>query len=332
MTDIYAAFDIGYAYTKLYAGEDIKVRFPSVVGTPDWARFSLNDAAVVAVTVGDVEYFVGDSAIIGSQFSERSEDRDWISTPEYMALFHAALSLVAGMSSATMYLVTGLPIAYYRKDKDALEQTLTGEHVVRRTGRTPQTIVVEKALVIPQGMGVAIDAALTMEALVGDTLIAEGDVGVIDIGGKTTNFQRVHQMADVAPETASIALGGWDAVRAMSGIIEEVAPGGKYEDHEVSAALANRSIRYKGKTVLIEEEVYKTIVPMAGSIAAKANQLWSGGAKLDAIVIAGGGASLLGEMVSAELDHGEIRIVEDPMYSNARGYYKLALRAQLKGL
>ena len=54
--------DVGYSTTKAIGGDDLRVIFPSVVGTPDKARFSLGtDQTIVLVSPEHVQ--VGDGAV-----------------------------------------------------------------------------------------------------------------------------------------------------------------------------------------------------------------------------------------------------------------------------
>jgi hypothetical protein len=63
---------------------------------------------------------------------------------------------------------------------------------------------------------------------------------------------------------------------------------------------------------------------LAAQIIAQASQLWNGAAILDAILVTGGGALLLGDAIKAHWKHA--RIVSDPVFANATGYYRLARR------
>jgi len=327
MTDIYAGMDIGYAYTKLFSDRCNPVAIPSVTGTADEARFSMGETSVISIEIDGKSYFVGDAAILSSRISLRREERSWIDTPEYKAIFHAALSHLASVGKASMSIVTGLPVSYYAEDKDKLRDTLLGVHGINRHGRPPQEITVEKVVVVPQGMGVAVDAALSEDGLsIVDALVADGDVGIIDVGGKTTNFQRVHNMSDVRPQTDSVTLGSWDAVRAAKEPVQNICPDAEYGDHEIAAALAIGSIRYKGGSIDIRDATNSVIEPMADGIIARAAQLWDNFTKLDVVIVAGGGATVFGEAIKSKIEHENVRIAPEPMFANVRGYYKLALR------
>ena len=62
--------------------------------------------------------------------------------------------------------------------------------------------------------------------------------------------------------------------------------------------------------------------PMAEQVIAQATQLWNGGAGLDAVLVSGGGALLLGPAIEAHFRHA--RVVEEPVFANALGYWRFA--------
>jgi len=63
---------------------------------------------------------------------------------------------------------------------------------------------------------------------------------------------------------------------------------------------------------------------MAEQVIAQASQLWNGGAALDSILVSGGGARLLGRFIVARFGEEQARIVSDPVFANAVGYYRFS--------
>lgn len=325
--------DIGYAQTKVVSTNHQSV-FPSIVGTPDQSQFQLNEGSRYLLIQGadGKLYNVGQGAVEQSRFTARQEDRNWITSKEYGVILTAALSTLLQTGTEHFTLVTGLPVAFYGQDKDTLTEVIRKTHAIIRPNQDRAIAVVDRMKVIPQGMGAVLDVGLNMEGDISDALVASGSVGVIDIGGKTTNLIHSRKLGDVPTETDSISMGGWDAVRALRDPIQSLCPDVDYKDYEIADAIARGHINYRGKQVDLQSTVAATLEPMAMQIVSKARQLWQGsGAKLDAILLAGGGSLLLGEWIMKMLDHGNIRVVEDSVFSNARGYYKLAVRATKVG-
>lgn len=314
--------DIGYSAVKAVSGER-RITFPSVVGTPDKARFSLSADQTVILTYPD-HVQVGEGAISQSRFLQRREDRHWIESAEWYALFLAALTELTTTTVAELRIVTGLPVAFYA-DRQTVRDRLLGEHKVQREGRHAQTFRVTDCRVIPQPFGTLLAACLDDRGRIADTVLATGAVGVIDVGGKTTNLLSVNRLAEISRETASVDVGAWDAVRAVKDYLAERYPG--LEDlrpHQVADAVAKRQIRYYGKPVDLSRVVDDIVQPLADQVVAEASQLWNGGATLDAILVSGGGALLLGEYIRRHFRHA--RVVEEPVFANALGFWRFAQR------
>jgi hypothetical protein len=79
---------------------------------------------------------------------------------------------------------------------------------------------------------------------------------------------------------------------------------------------------YFGEEVDLSEVIDDTLDKMAHTVIANATQLWNGGGSMRAILVAGGGAHLLGGHIQKAFRHA--RVVDNPMYANASGYYKFA--------
>ncbi len=314
--------DLGYSAVKVVAGPRRKT-FPSVVGTPEVARFSLGDPEESIVLTVPAHVVVGRGAMTQSRFVNRREDRAWIESAEYYHLFLAALTEITSATAADLVVVTGLPVAFYG-DRDDLRKRLVGIHKVTREGRHSQTLTVTECRVIPQPFGALLTAALDDRGRVAEQDLATGSVGVIDIGGKTTNLLSVKRLAEIGRQTESVSVGAWDIVRAVRGYLADRCPNLELRDHQVIEAILARQVRYYGQPVDLSPVVQDAVQPMASQVIAQATQLWNGGAALDAILVAGGGALLLGPFIKSYFRHA--RIVADPVFANAEGYWKLAQR------
>jgi len=222
-----------------------------------------------------------------------------------------------------LLVVTGLPVAFYN-DKAVLRERLLGVHKVTREGRHGQTFKVNECRVIPQPFGALLAAALDDRGRIADQDLATGSVGVIDVGGKTTNLLSVKRLAEIGRETESVSVGAWDVVRAVRGFLVDRCPNLELRDHQVVEAIIARQVRYYGQAVDLKPVVDAALEPMANQVIAQASQLWNGGAGLGAILVAGGGALLLGPYLKAHFRHA--RIVSEPVLANAEGYWKLAQR------
>ncbi len=326
--------NIGYSHTKgvgSTSGDIRTVRFPSVVGSPDEVHWSpsgdevakhIDNGSAQSIRLIEPEpALIGDEAIIQSRFVHRREDRAWTGSREWYLLSLAALSELT-RSSTTLRVVTGLPVAYY-SDKAEVEQALTGVHRVRQHGRNTQTITIDKVTVIPEPYGTLFDQLWTDRGGTADAEVATGQFGIIDAGGKTTNLLTVDRIREIGRNTTSIPVGVWDAARAMRSHLEQFCPGLELRDHQVVQTLIDGWVKYRGERVDLGRTAADILSNLAGQIANQVTQLWSS-ANLDGILITGGGALLFGEYLTDHIDLTRVRVVDDPVLANARGFWKYA--------
>jgi plasmid segregation protein ParM len=314
--------DVGYSAVKFVAGK-VRGTFPSVVGTPDKAQFSLDGAGAndIVLNLIDGTFLVGQGAVEQSRFASRREDRAWIESSEYYRLVLATLTELTSATSCELVMVTGLPVAYYA-DKDKLHDLLLGEHRAAREGRRSQVFRVTDCRVIPQPFGALLSLALDNHGRESDTELSRGTVGVIDVGGKTTNLLSVKRLT--ARETAPADVGAWDAVRTVQDWLSTHCPDLELRDHQIMEAMIARSISYYDGEVDLSDIVDQTLEPMAAQIISEATHVWGAGAELSAILVSGGGALLLGPHIKKHFRHA--RVVEDPVFANAVGYWRFAQR------
>jgi plasmid segregation protein ParM len=314
--------DIGYNAVKMFDGKT-KTMFSSVTGTVNRSRFGLGAKEDFIIKIpGDGEWMVGQTAVNESRIVSRREDRKWINTPEYYRLFIAALSKV---NDSIVSIVTGLPVAFY-DDKDELEKILkAGEHTFSANG-SDRKVTIDKCLVIPQPFGTVACLALDENGNISDKELASGQVGVIDIGGKTTNILTVSKLSEVARQTISINTGGWDIIRDVKNQLNKMYPAMEDQrDHDMAEIVKNKTITLYGNKINITEVVDSIVSPLAQHVVAEATQMWGSGSGLSKIIITGGGAFFISQYITQKFSHAIM--VDDPVFSNVMGYYKLGARA-----
>lgn len=315
--------DVGFSAVKAIA-INRRVTFPSVVGTPDKPRFSLDGADASSIVLTEPAHvLVGVCAVEQSRHLKRREDRGWIESAEWKHLALAALTELTPATSVKLRVVAGLPVAFYA-DKGKVCDRLLGEHRAQRDGRKAQNFKIEDVRVIPQPFGALLAAALDDKGRIADKKLATGAVGIIDIGGKTVNLLSVNRLSEIGRETASISVGTWDVARAVKDYLANHCPDLELRDHQVMNAIITRQVKYFGEPVNLRSVVDAALSPMAEQVIAEATQLWDGAAGLDVILVAGGGALLLGQAIKAHFEHAHV--VDDPVFANALGFWRLAQR------
>jgi len=309
--------DIGYNAVKAVSGK-LQVTFPSVVGTADTARFALNATKDVVIEHNGNSYLVGESAISQSRMVQRREDRHWFESDEYTILLLAALAALNVKGDVSI--VTGLPVAFFVADKEKLQAKIMGEYTFTRNG-VKFSVNVTAVKVVPQPFGTLLDIALDADGDVIDAETANGNIGIIDCGGKTTNLLSVKQLGDISKETKSADIGGWDIVRALSDYMDNEYPNRNFKDHELAEIIRTGKFTYFGNKIDVRNKISEIIGPLANEIISKASQYWNGGAAMDKIIVTGGGAHLLGKAILAHFPHAVQHI--NPVFGNASGYAKL---------
>ena len=321
--------DIGYSHVKVVTTTHHTI-FPSVVGTADRPRFGLDDHAHILLHYPTGDLYVGQGAIDHSRFLDRREDRGWIHTAEYNALVDAALSEV-DTGDTQVRLVTGLPLAYY-SDKDDLRQTLLGSREVHRDGRTPATYEVIAVRVLPQPFGSLLSVALNPDGTVRDASLLTNLVGVIDVGGHTTNVLTAIGGTEQVRATTSVPSGAWDVMRSVQAQLSETCRESHLNAHQLMEAIVARRLSYFGRDVDLTTVVEKAIKTLSDRVISAASQLWGAGADLRSILVTGGGAHLLGDHIRAHFSrHEGVTVLDEPVYANAAGYYRFGRWLEERG-
>lgn len=323
--------DIGYNAVKAFDGIHQVVTFPSVVGTADASRFTAGGIASTKhqqiEMCDNTKWMYGDEAVEMSRMVMRPEDRSWYNTSEYHILLTAAIRDTLRdtilKKDEKLYVVTGLPVMFY-DDRKELEEVFMTDHCFIQDNGHAFAYPMGGCRVIPQPFGSLIDMALDMDGDVKDAVIARGTVGVIDCGGKTTNFLTASKMREVARLTTSINMGGWDIVRAVRERLNVIYPSLDIRDSLIAESIIRGSIKIYGEYNSIQDESFKAILPFADMIVATATQLWNSGATLDRIILTGGGAQFVYNLIKSKYPHAHM--VENPVVANVMGYYKFAKR------
>lgn len=313
--------DIGYDKTKGWT-KSRQFAFASVTGTPETSSFGFSDDGVGSIILTHPQAVaVGAQAIEQSRAVDARTDRGWLTGEKWYTLALAAFSEMT-RGNAAVNLVCGLPISYY-SDKAKVKERLLGAHTFQRQGRNRQTVTVERVIVMPQGFGILFAECLGNSGSITDQALYSGRVGVIDVGGKTTNLLVANQSSQINKQSDSLDdAGGWSVVARVQSYLESEYPALGLNEYELVSHVIARSVNYRGKPIDLTAVVNEAANALAVKIIGGARRLWNGAARLDTILVAGGGAHLVGPALLAEYP-GQARIVEsDPVFANALGYWR----------
>lgn len=332
--------DIGFGYTKVTDGRHA-LTFKSVFGEAKEAQFRehlLDGSAGEAhlhVEFDDKAYFVGELA--ESQSTQRSFTLD---PKEFVADFTKVLALaplaIMVKRLEPVRLVAGLPISHYRVYKDEVAAQLTGQHAVKafdRNGAKLDTVVkIDEVKVVPQPFGSVFNAMLTDTGELSDSGYGKQKIGVIDVGFRTTDLTISDRTKYSERGSHTTDAGIAKAYATIAAALHE-ASGVQVELYRLYDAVAKGSIKIYGKTYDLASARDKAFEQLANAIAADANQLWAADWDMDAIMITGGGGSVLAPYLTDQL-RGEVIPVakgSDQRMNNAKGYLKYGKRLWQRG-
>jgi plasmid segregation protein ParM len=317
--------DLGYGYTKGVGAEGVHFSFPSVIGTAEDIRFATNlidGSADRTVKHDDAEFFYGDQALLQSRIQSTIFDRSRVHDQFYKMLFVGALVEMhqQAPSIERVRLVTGLPVEFFNDRADVISMfegayQITTDHTFR--------VMVESVFVAPQPFGSLFRELLNDQGRINNTDIEKGRIGVIDIGTYTTDFIVADELRYVQRLSGSARI-GWSKVISKVEQALGDAYGLDLTSHQIDRALNAGVVRVRGTAVPLKDMMTPAVTEVRSAIIARARDLWGEGASLDTILVTGGGAVHLYELIHEVYPHA--RLLEDAFWANAEGFYRFGRR------
>lgn len=325
-----SAIDVGYRGTKALATNGRQAHFPSEVGPERKATYSLDEArqdSMIITTREGETWYAGQTAMKRTRSTGR-RDAEWIFTESYKVLLYAALSELH-KGTTTTSVVTGLPLEHWEAlAKRARDEVFLGAHTFKRNGGRWQTVTVENAFIVTQPYGSLLDLAMTDAGKFQDNPFATGVVGIADVGGVTLNLLVTEALDEVGQWTQGDDLGLLEAIDEITGDIKADCPKFKPKTREVAEWLAVGTFEYQDKPVDIAPYATPHLEPLVEQILNRISEVWPEPGRYNAMLLTGGGASILGPMLKARMnsDYANVTIARDAVFANVRGYLKLARR------
>jgi plasmid segregation protein ParM len=217
------------------------------------------------------------------------------------------------------YCVTGLPANQH----DRSRATALAERIREAV---PHVFGPDQIEVIAEPVGVLYGELLTAQGkMVGDDLLAEGHVGVIDCGHLTVDVAEVLGRRPVAGALDTWELG---TVRPLTGIRAALASKRELTLHQLDQAVRDGGIRLRGQFFALADLLGPNwdapLHTNGRDIVARLVERWGKGNHLDAVLVGGGGAALPQITQAIQERFPQARIVNDPQMAVARGYARLA--------
>lgn len=314
--------DVGYRQVKAIQ-QKAKIIFPSSVAhAKSFAIESLgkiNDYAVnIETKDGQVkEYFVGNLAereAAGSLITQN--DRVKHMDPSHKVLILTAGRLLMSEAEASNTLVVGLPISYYKSQKDELEDNMRSIDARVSVDQAPaQNLKFDHVHVFPQGSG----ALMTV-----DDLTKNGTVCLVDIGMKTTDcvVARIGNghMTPIASMCTSVELGVKDFYDTIGKFYQNKTGSASNFVRTLEIVERKGQVTFNRQPLDMSREIEAARDEIQQAILDRVkNSLADVWAELDEIYTAGGGASVF-DTISERMG---ATMVQDPVWANARGFLKV---------
>jgi plasmid segregation protein ParM len=321
-SDVVVGVDDGYAMTKL-----VVMRGRKVIGSlaiPSRARSGIHtttsiggadDELVPCYETEGVKFTVAD---LPDAESARFEEYPFSGMNR--AIVHHALRK-AGLGGKSVRVATGLPLSSFYKGSEP-----NMEIIKRKTASimTPVSCIDGSPMatlgshnVFPEGLAAWVDYAIGDDGKL--RIQSDISVGVIDIGGRTTDVAVVlpgRRIDHARCGSADIgALNVVEHVRlALLKRFEVEIPGATIE-----AAFRTGSIRMWGKPHDIRKEIEAAVSQTMDGVWREANRRLGNAVDIDEILLVGGGVHLFRSMAKR---YPNVKVVDQPEYANARGFAK----------
>ncbi|HEX4895128.1 MAG TPA: ParM/StbA family protein [Solimonas sp.] len=326
--------DIGFGYTKATDGRQFQV-FKSIVGEANEVQFGESllpgqPQFPRHLVLGEKGYFVGELAESHSRGRGFTLDQTQFLTQYAKTLALAGLAPFVE-SGDPVRLVTGLPVGFFRKHREALAALLTNRHSIATvkpgTGdREEKVIYIEKVRVVPQPFGSMFNLMLNDLGKPASQRFLTEKIGLIDVGFRTADYTISDKTRYSERGSASTDSGISLAYTAIANHLQEKS-GVAIELYRLYDGVAKGAIKIKGKRYDLTGIVQAAFQQLASRIAQEANRLWADDWDLDAIVISGGGGATLAPFLQSQLE-GEVLPVpadQDARLNNVQGYWKYGM-------
>lgn len=314
--------DVGYGYTKAVSERGV-ISFPSAVApavnfAADGVLGRMFDYRVKIRNCNlNVEKFVGEAA-------EQSQGAARFSTREKPAVLHDILLLTAAYlctEGEKLSLAVGLPLAYYKTQKEELKSRLKVLATWVSVNDGPERhIRFEDVMVFPQGVGAV--AAL-------DDLPDKGLVGLMDIGTYTTDYFLLNirnGLPHPVPEACSSIEGGVQLILNALGQEYHRQTGSplpvRMQHTVLEKTRQDETVTFWNRQIDLSTAYRLAIRDAAEAISSQVQNAFGDRlSMLDRTYLIGGGSVLMLEELKER--YPNVEIFPDPVFANARGYLKL---------
>ena len=321
---IFVGVDDGHYAVKVFT-ENEKISLPSRALSGRHLLSMQNQDEGFYTTEEGVTYTV-------SEYLQNYEDtryREFPKSPLVRVLIHAALRK-AGLGGKDVIVTTGLPVSYYyfpsgQKDENLIrgkKENLSKKVIcgtLKSANIVSNTVTAEAiAAYVDQLMDLDGNRTAQYEDIKAST------VGVIDIGGKTTDCAVIIPGGNQvdAVRSGSSDHGVLQLMEALEARLRNMFDLGNVPPRLVESAIAKGTVKIAGEEKNVTDVVTAEKERLAEQIMSGVRHRIGDGKDLDFILFVGGGSIVMRDQLARNFQH--CRFAEDAEYANARGMYKLA--------
>ncbi|WP_320042868.1 ParM/StbA family protein [uncultured Desulfobacter sp.] len=322
--------DVGFGFTKAYNGQN-SVIFKSLIGDAAEIQFmsNLGDAAATAnlhITLDNKTYFLGSYAERQSSLTEYTLDQEKM-VEEFVKILALAAAGTCSQAHGPINVVTGLPVAYLKRDTKRLKQIIQGEHeIIYHHQDAPdehRKLSIDKVHVIPQPIGSIFNLIFDDNGKICDRDLAASKLGVVDIGFKTTDFSIFDHLQYIERGSSTMETGVSKCFSVIADKLRQES-GVNIELYKIFKFIESGVIKIRGKEYNVLNLKKRVYTHAASTIASDLNRLWKNDWDIDNIIISGGGSIPLAEFLIPSVEGNVIPIPKsiDARFNNVQGYCK----------
>lgn len=323
----FVGVDDGYAETKIVLPSGRQFRMPSRARAGEHQNIILQGqqaATSFTYNTPDGPYVVGSITEADATAFDA-----YPTSPMNRVIVAHALRQAGVSGNERVSIATGLPVRrYYRRQKPAEEliqakkQNLLKNDVESMDGVPLAQVVAHE--VVAEGVAAWIDYVM-VRTPEGELDIhherARQRVGVIDIGGRTTDIAVVYDWEMDAARSSTIDIGMIAIRDAVKGSVEDQYDA-RLTDGQVIDGIEHGYIRLWGKRVEIADHIARAQQSVVARIKAEALRCLGSASDLDQVIFVGGTVMALGSSVDGWFPQQTVGA--DPAFANARGLQKCA--------
>lgn len=318
----YSGVDAGNGGLKIASYDPANQNGPGFEKIEQSAVLRLSDNESGAKTRADVEDRDGARYVIGHRASKlsnevtRSIDSSFIDTNEYAMMNLFALEQIG---HGNHYMVAGLPVEWYEKDKDKLKSNIERRCWSRK-------VSVRGVAVVPQPLGTLTHISQDWQGNMIEDL-SNKLVGIVDIGRGTVDLISAYDGELKEDSATGKAIGVHTIVQSLTGHLKKhrETKDVVFDDSELTEALRTRTVKLNSGEKDIGKMIDSVLSEYMLTLMAYLTKEWGNDLrKMDKLVITGGGANLIRALMEKEFSASKLIIPEQPEMANVYGFAKLA--------